>query len=480
MIVEFPYIPDDGPQTLAHQTRVKELLYGGAAGGGKSKFSRSEAIIMCMRVPGLRAIIFRRTFPDLERSVAEELLKEIPQSTATYNSTKHLWKFKNGSILELGHLSRKDDTLKYQGAEYQLIIFEEATHFTFYMFDYMRSRLRAGGEVAELLAAAGEFPRMVLTANPGGVGHHWVKKRFVDPAPPMTAFRPKPTAKQKNPGTRMYIPAKASDNTHVNEEYKDDLEALAPNLRKALRDGDWNVLDGVRFPDFAHQVHVIRPSDLPINPIGYPRAIGVDYGLSAPFAALWGAKLSDNLIVIYRELYKAGLTPREQAKLIRESEAEGEREPDRPIPLVLDPSMWAKSVTQPGAHKSLNADTPPPGSIASYYRDEFGGGLVKARNERVGGWALVEDQMRVRDDGYPRLLIYDTCVELIRTLPALPRDAKNPDDVDTHAEDHLPDALRYLLQHLVGRPPMAKRSIEDRRRDAAHRPVMAKAVNAKW
>ncbi|QIN94331.1 terminase [Arthrobacter phage Abba] len=459
----YQYEPHPGPQTLAHHKLVDELLYGGAAGGGKSRFSRAEAVLMCLRVPGLRAIIFRRTFPDLERSVVEPLLQEIPKELGRYNSTKHLFRFHNGSILELGHLQRDADKLKYQGAEYQLIVFEEATHFTFKMYDFMRSRVRAGGPVADAMAKLGIRPRMILTANPGGIGHHWVKKTFIDPAPAGKVFRNKPTAREPRPKTKCYIPAKSSDNPSLDDSYIDTLNALSDNLRRAMRDGDWDVLEGVRFPDFSRQVHVIEPEELPIPVAGYPRAVGIDYGSSAPFAALWGAKLADDLIVVYRELYKPGLTPRQQAELIRDSEAPDERRPDRPIPLVLDPSMWARSMTQPGA-KSTDPSVPPPGSIADSYRQVFGSYVRKARNERVGGWALLDEQMRVREDGFPRLLIYSNCVNLIRTLPAMPRDSVNPDDVDTHSEDHAPDALRYLVQDLVGRKQATPRTAVEQER----------------
>ena len=323
----------------------------------------------------------------------------------------------------------------------------------------MKSRLRAAGKVREGLEKLGMKPRMILTANPGGVGHHWVKKRFVDPAPALTIFRAKPTANQPNPPTRCYVPATASDNPSNDTGYMDHLNGLPEGLRRALRDGDWNVMEGMRFPQWNIAHHVIEPQDLPIPHVGYPRAIGIDYGSSAPFAALWGAKLPDNLIVVYRELYKPGLTPRQQAELIRDSEAEGERMPDRPISMVLDPSMWAKSVNDPLAVAKDGA--PPPGSIAHAYYEVFGKSIDKARNERVGGWALVDEQLRVREDGLPRLLVHSSCVNLIRTLPALPRDKKNPDDVDTTAEDHAPDALRYLLQELIGKGPRPKTSAQD-------------------
>jgi hypothetical protein len=452
--VRYDYTPSPGPQTQAHHTFVDEMLYGGAAGGGKSRMSRAEAVLNCLRVPGFRAIIFRRTFPDLERSVVEPLLQEIPRELGRYNSTKHLFRFFNGSILELGHLQRRDDLMKYQGAEYSLVIFEEATHFTYEMFDYMRSRLRAGGQVAIKMAEIGLRPRVILTANPGGIGHHWVKRNFVDPAPPGKIWRPRPTEDEPNPPTRCYVPARATDNPYLDKGYINRLNSLAPNTRAALRDGSWDVLDGVRFPDFSRNIHVIEPEKLPIPHVGYPRVIGVDYGSSAPFSAHWMALLPDGLVVVYRELYMKGLTPREQALAIRNAEAPDERMPGRPLPIVLDPSMWARSVNNPLAVAS--GDVPPPGSIAHAYYEVFGSAVSKARNDRIGGWALLEDQMRVREDGLPRFLIYSTCTNLIRTLPAAPRDLRNPDDIDTKSDDHTLDSTRYGLMDLIGKPPAYK------------------------
>lgn len=332
----------------------------------------------------------------------------------------------------------------------QNCIFEELTHFTESQYLYMKSRLRAAGPVRDMLEAAGLRPRIVSTGNPGSIGHLWVKARFVDPAPPGTVFRVKPSDRDRNPGTRVFIPARATDNPSLNAEYLQELDQLPPDLRAALRDGDWDRLSGVRFESWDRAVHVIRPEDLPLTPGQGLRAVGVDYGSSAPFAALWGCKLSDDLVVIYRELYLKGLTPRQQAEAIRAAEAEDERIPGaRPIPIALDPSTWARAADKPLAQ--VRNGIPPEGSIARAYHDVFPGQVVKAWNERVAGWALLDEHLRVREDGLPRLLVYNTCTNLIRTLPAIPRDKRRPEDVDTHAEDHALDSLRYLLAQLAGK-----------------------------
>jgi hypothetical protein len=448
----YPYKPEPR-QVLAHQLVADEMLYGGAAGGGKSEFLLASAVTMALAVPGSRSLILRRTFPDLDRSLIPRLLARIPKSIATYHSTKHVWTFRNGSVIELGHLQRENDVLQYQGAEYQLVCFDELTQFTEFQYTYLISRLRAAGEVRERLAQLGLRPRMLACTNPGGPGHHWVRIRFIDDNPPMRVWRPSATLEDPRPGTRVFIPASLADNPHLDDSYLDRLGGLDEMLRRALRDGDWDILEGVRFTNWRRAIHVIEPETLPIPLGGVTRAVGVDYGLSAPFAALWGAKLTDGLVVIYRELYEAGLTPREQAKAIQDAERPGERAMNRRVPVALDPSTWARTAHTTKSVKPVDPDEPPPGSIAEAYRKRLGSAVRKANNDRLAGAALVDDKLKVRGDGLPRILVYSTCTNLIRTLPALPRANTNPEDVDTNAEDHSYDALRYLLMELEGRSP---------------------------
>lgn len=448
-VVRYDYTPHPA-QARAHAVATDELFYGGAAGGGKSRFGRALAVLYALRFPGIKVIIFRRTFPQLRDAVEQPMRAELPPGLAAYNKADHTFTFRNGSMIQLGYLRRETDVENYQGAEFQLVIFEEVTHFTESQYLYMKSRLRAAGPVRAMLEAAGLRPRIVSTGNPGSIGHLWVKARFVDPAPPGVVFRVKPSDRDRNPGTRVYIPARATDNPSLNAEYLQELDQLPPDLRAALRDGDWDVLAGVRFASWRRGVHVIDPADLPLSPGEGVRAVGVDYGSSAPFAALWGCKLADDLVVVYRELYVKGLTPRQQAEAIRAAEAEDERIPGaRPLPIALDPSTWARAADRPLA--PIRDGLPPVGSIARAYHDVFPGQVVKAWNERVAGWTLVDEHLRVRGDGLPRLLVYNTCTNLIRTLPALPRDRVRVEDVDTKTEDHCADALRYLLAQLAGK-----------------------------
>lgn len=446
----YPYTPT-ARQRVAHQTAAQEKLYGGAAGGGKSEYLLADHVTLALMVPGSHSLILRRTYPDLQRSLIPRLLERIPLAVARYNVTDRTWYFKNGSTIELSGIERDVDVLRYQSAEYQLISFDELTQFTEYQYRYLISRLRAAGKVADRLVELGWVPRIQGAANPGGPGHLWVKARFLDPAPPYTVWAPPLEPGQSRALTRVFIPAKTSDNPHLNAGYTDYLAALDPILRRALLDGDWDILEGVRFTQFRRNVHVIDPSEFPIPVGGITRGVGVDYGLDAPFSAHWGALLSDGLVVIYRELYAAGLTPREQAEAIRAAERVDE---DQGSQVALDPSTWARNPDQAKRQVSpVDKDEPPKGSIAGTYREVLGRRVVKAWNPRLDGAALLDDKLRVRADGLPRILIYSTCVNLVRTLPALPRSLRDPEDVDTNAEDHAYDSTRYLLGLLAGRRP---------------------------
>ena len=457
-VYTYPYRPT-AVQTKAHELAdIDELLYGGAAGGGKTDFALAEAVRVALSAPAVAVLILRRTFPDLYRpnGIVFRLRNRLPTRLARWNGETHTFTFPNGSVIELGHLARDADVLKYQGAEYVLIIFDELTQFSVYQYLYMRSRLRVAGALVGKVKA-----RSIGTTNPGGPGHGWVRQRWIDPAPPMRVWRPPASEDEPRPGSRVFVPAKLADNPHVDPSYEDTLRGLGdPALVRALLTGDWDVFAGQRFSAFRRNVHVVDPEALPIPP-GMGRAIGVDYGFDAPFVALWGARLADDLIVIYREVHAVGLTPTEQAERIIAAEGVGERNTYR-APVHIDPSTYARNPSQPRA-QARTPHLPPPGSIAAGYA-KAGLPVRRANNDRLLGVAAVADRLRVRGDGRPRLLIYSTCTYLIATLPALPRDEKNPEDVDTKADDHGYDALRYLLLGM-GTAPAAMPSSDDRRRE---------------
>jgi len=498
--VRFDYpATSDGPGTptptqgFAHlnAAHADETLYGGAAGGGKTDWLLAEVVRELHRFPGTSAGLFRRSYPELSQpgGVIPRLLARVPAGAGAYNGTEHLWTFNNGtaplpglvglavgtpgSTLQLGYMHNDRDVARYLGSEYLLQAWDQLEQHTEFQYRELRGRLRVPRAVAE----AGARPRSIATANPGGRGHAWIRSRWIDPAPPRVLWRPRATEEELRPGVRLFVPAKATDNPYLDPTYIDRLMALPPDRRRALLEGDWDVFAGQRFRQWRREVHVVDPERLPVPMGGARRAIGVDYGGTAPFAALWGAVLGLDLVVVYRELYIAGLTPTQQAEAVLRAEAPGERAPGRAAPLYIDPSTYARGPGQPTATTAPNL--PPPGSIAYAYR-AAGLAVYRANNARLAGWATIDEALTVRPDGWPRLVVYSTCVNLIRTLPALVRDEKNPDDVDTDGEDHAPDALRYLLLGLnVPRAGTAQRRPADAGA-LAERTIMAGIRRRAW
>lgn len=436
-------------QWLAHQVVADEILYGGAAGGGKTEWLIAEALRVTLRY-GFPSLILRRTLKELKQptGIISRMLLRIPRSVGRYNATEHTWYFRNGGTIQLGFLANDADLQQYMGAEYAFIGWDQVEHFTEYQFDRMHHPLR----VAEThpgyrnAKAEGFSPFMAASANPGGIGHVWVKGRFIDPAVPETVFddpywEPNPEDPRDRPSTRVFIPAKVTDNRYLKgTPYLRTLNSLPEAERRALRDGDWDVFVGQMFK-FRRDTHVIEPEDLPIPMGGVKKVMGVDYGMSNPFAALWVAIFPDDLFVVYRELYKTDLTAKEQAQAIKDAERFGERREGRPIPVYLDPSCWARGKDSPAP---LAKGAPPKDSIAWDYA-QAGLPIKRANNERIIGVKTLRDALQVRKDGRPRLLVYSTCVNLIRTFPALIRDTSNPEDVNTDGEDHAYDALRYAV-----------------------------------
>lgn len=433
-----PYKPFD-KQKLFHASQAIELLYGGAAGGGKSRALRWEAFIRCNEIPDYRAIIFRRNFPDLEKSQILESKKEFPPGTCIYKENKKRWEFPNNSMLFFSHLDGDNAVYDHKSAEYEYIGFDEATEFTQFQYTYLLSRLRTN--------KPGVVPVMRGATNPGGIGHNFFKIRFIDPALPYEVWKPKVG------GTRQFIPATLWDNPHINhQDYVNNLMSLPEDQRRALLNGDWSVVEGQSFKEFDSSVHVIRPFKIPVH---WPKYMGADWGFSKPFAFLWGAVAQEKYtlddtriipkgsIIIYREYY--GCVKGEADVGIERSAREVawdilNKENEVVHVRVIDPSTWSRR----------GHDGP---TIAEIFIEE-GIYFNRADNNRLAGKMQVHDRLRVNEKtGEPSLFIFDTCYHLHRTLPALPADPRNPEDVDTKAEDHLYDGLKYLL---MARPMVRK------------------------
>lgn len=443
----YPYTPYP-KQKLAHSYDVDEELYGGAAGPGKTDWILAECVSTCLAVPGAKVLLLRNTYGELLEEIRPRLDSRIPEDIAKYSREEKAYKFFNGARLRLGYLERDDQKRRYQGAEYVLIAFDELTLMPWSAYTWLRSRVRATGEVAGHLKAAGLRPRMIATTNPGGAYHTFVKAHFVDPAPPNKIYVDKRTKL-----SRVYVPAVLDDNPSMPPEYRMMLDALDPDKRKALLEGSWDILEGVRFSQWDRKHHVITPEEFPLPTLSGERMIGLDYGYAEPGAvALWGVKLGGGLVLVYRELVMPEKTATEQAEMILAATTEHELQAG--ISIIADPSMWGR---KDASAPKTTGDSPPRSSPAWEYQQVLGQSMAmrKAWNDRVLGWGRLDEKLRVREDGFPRLLVYDTCTEVIATLPALQRGKANPDDVSQSPKqrDHAADTLRYLILGLDPKDP---------------------------
>jgi len=406
--------PNEGPQTDFLAASETDVLYGGAAGGGKSYAMLVDPLRFAHR-GAHRALILRRSMPEL-RELIDKSRELYPKAFpgCKYKEVEKLWNFPSGAKIEFGFLERDADVYRYQGQAYSWIGFDEITHqATEFSWNYLASRLRTTDP--EII------PYMRCTANPGGVGAHWVKKRYIDPAPPNESF------KGSDGLNRKFIPARLDDNPYLANDgrYEQMLKALPPTQRRQLLEGDWEVAEGAAFTEFDRNIHIIDPFEIPIH---WDRIKGIDYGYASESACVWGAiDRDDNTLIIYRELYRKGLLATDLAQLI----AEMELNDPMSVPGVLDTACWNRTgQTGPTVGETLV---------------KAGHKLRRADKNRVAGKIQIHEYLKVQQSGRPKLQIFNTCPNLIRELQSIPLDKSNPEDVDTHAPDHAYDALRYLI-----------------------------------
>lgn len=403
---------------------VEEMLYGGEAGGGKSMLARAVALTLCHMWPGARVPIFRRTYPELEDTHIIKVMTEWA-GTGYYHGGTHEWRFHNGSTVPFRHCEREADVFRYMSAEWDGLVIDEATQFTEFQISTLRSRVRA--------TRPRWRPVVLHTANPGGVGHTYFKKHFVDvgrDGVPYTGenFR------------RCFLRARLSDNPSLGSDYKRMLSAISdPDLRKALEEGDWDIFSG-QFLRWRADDHIVDPFALPDT--WNRRYVTVDWGFGAPWAVYFLARDEDlwrgqgiTRWYAYQEFYSPGIRDQQQARLVRDQMQADQLFRGRAAqPLVYDavadPSMWNQS-SQTGL------------SPADIYR-QTDVPIMPANNERINGWQRVRQYMANQPDGKPALQFFKTCENAIRTFPVLQRDKRHPEDSDPRAEDHACDAIRYF------------------------------------
>ena len=418
---EVIFQPNDGPQTSFLASSEREVFYGGARGGGKSYAMLVDPLRYCHKAQH-RALLIRRSMPELRDMITHsQRLYSRAFKGARWREQEKEWRFPSGARIEFGYAENMTDVLRYQGQSYTWIGVDELPQYpTPDVYNFLRSSLRSvDPEIPVFMRATG---------NPGNIGSQWVKEMFVDPSEPNKAFNvaiDTPTGVKKI--SRRFIPAKLQDNPYLmqTDDYYIMLASLPEVQRKQFLEGDWSAFENSSFPEFNKTTHVVDPFDIPR---GWSRFRAADWGYSSNACCLWFAIDWDNNLWIYRELYTKKITADEFARKVLEAE-QGEFMRYG----VLDSSTWAK-----------RGDVGP--SIAETMIQEGCKWRPSDRSpkSRINGKLEIHKRLKVSEkDNEPTLKVFSNCVNLIRTLPLLPLDKNNPEDVDTDAEDHAYDALRY-------------------------------------
>lgn len=424
----YPYVK----QLLFHKAHEHsfETLYGGSAGGGKSQAILFDAYMTAIKHPGIRIIIFRRTYPQLEKSHIFYSKNLFTSDMGKYSEKNKVWKiYTSGqpSYIEFGHCKSEDDVFNYHSAQYDAMYFDELTHFTEFQYTYLLTRIRPNVVKSPLFVKS--------AANPGGIGHAWVRKRWSLQNKDKISFlvyKPEYVENIANLNlkipSRCFIPATVYDNNYIMENDPDYVERLKSSpFSKQLLEGDWGTFSGQAFPEFDKNIHTCKPFKIPQS---WDRWVGIDYGYSKPFAALWFARdPNSGRIYVYRELYLVGVRDVTQAQKIVEVSGS-----EKINYYVADPSIFA-----PRGSGS---------SIAEVYERNGVMPLIKGNNKRVAGKIRFQDYLARAKDGKGWIVFFETCENTIRTIPELILDERNVEDVNTRQEDHCYDSIRYFLMSL--------------------------------
>jgi hypothetical protein len=420
--------PNPGPQTDFLAANEREVFYGGARGGGKT-YSLLIAPLRFVDKPTSRALLIRRSMPEL-RDVIFQTQQLYPKAVpgAKFKTQENTWHFPSGARIEFGYCENLTDVLRYQGQSYSWIGVDELPQYESPdVWHFLRSSLRSADPSIPLHFRA--------TGNPGNRGSRWVKELFIDPAEPNTRFTKKVEYELNGRTlsteiTRKFIPASVWDNPYLTQDssYIAMLASLPEVKRKQFLYGDWDVVEDGAFSEFNRSTHVVEPFEVPN---GWTKIRAADFGFSSPSAILWGAVDYDNNIWIYRELYVSKVTADQLGRMIREVESGDGKIYDA----VLDSSCWARRGDRgPSIAEMLNAE-------GCRFRPSD-----RSPGSRISGKIEVHKRLMVDEDTEePRLRIFENCPNLIRQLSSLPLDKNNPEDVDTKAEDHAYDALRYMV-----------------------------------
>ena len=429
--------PNDRQREFLTDTH-RYVAFGGARGGGKSWAVRIKAVLLAFGFPGIKIMIVRRTYPELRANHIGPLRQLLGDFAVYKDSTKEL-SFPNGSVILFRHCQTQSDIDKYQGTEVDILFIDEATQFSEELFDRFKACVRG----------VNSFPkRIYLTCNPGGVGHSFVKRLFVD-----RAYK-----ESENGEDYAFIRSLVTDNKalmETNPEYIAQLKALPPKLRKAWLEGDWNIFDGQFFEEFRdipeHYkdrkfTHVIEPFEIPKD---WTVVRSFDFGFAKPFSCDWWAVDYDGRAYLILQLYGGTATPNEGVKWhpdkifseIHRIESTHRWLKGKQITGVADPSIWDVSR----------------GEAIIDFADRNLVYFSKGDNKRIPGWMQCHYRMSFDEDGFPMVYFFNTCKHAIRTLPLLQFSESIPEDLDTSQEDHFADSFRYFC---MSRPITPKRTTQ--------------------
>ena len=435
-----------------------EALYGGAAGGGKSDAMVIEALRQ-VHIPHYKGILFRKTYPELTELI-DKSMNYYPSvfPKARYNNSSHTWRFPSGARIRFGAMQHTKDRTKYQGQAYDFVGFDELTHFTYEEYMYLFSRCRPNGPGTRCYIRA--------TANPGGVGHGWVKERFITAGPPLktiwteVSWTDPEGNEHKQKQSRIFVPSTVFDNQELlknNPEYVSRLASMPEAEKRALLYGDWNSFTGQVFTEWINDpdhykdrkyTHVIKPFEIPET---WNIWCAMDWGYSKPFSVGWYAIDHQRRMYRIREYYGCTGTPNTGVLLeptvvalkIKEIESEDPNLRGRRIQRVGDPAIWG---TQGG--ESI-------GALFEKERVYF----EKGNHERINGKMQCHHRLTFDESGYPMFYCFDTCKHFIRTVPSLVYSESDVEDVDTKQEDHIYDEWRYVCMQNPIAPPVPRKEI---------------------
>lgn len=403
---------------------ARYVCYGGARGGGKSWAMRTKDVLLALKYPGIQILLLRRTLAELQENHINILQKMFANKPTVgyYRDAKKELLFTNGSRIKLGYCEAEKDVLQYQGQAYDVICLEEATLFTEFQYQALTESLRPSGQCKVKFT-----PRMYFTCNPGGVGHAWVKRLFID----------RDYNKNENPDDYIFIAAKVFDNDFLMKTdpgYVQTLMNLPEDRRKAMLDGNWDVYDGQYFKEFNREIHVIEPFEIPSH---WKIYFTMDYGLDM-FAGYWIAMDTEGNAYVIREVAQSDVIVSEAAAMIKSNSRE------RVYAHLAPPDMWNRR-QETGK------------SVADLFASA-GITLSKTSNNRIDGWLSMKEWLKVVDKKKPdgaviktsALKIFSKCSYLIKCIPQLQYDQKRVSDVASEPHDitHGPDALRgFCVSH---------------------------------